>query len=146
MIRSLLSFLMPWRRTQVSDEGASEEARWQAFMRLAPTTDDLLLILEERHFYSDTVRRCAAIEFLRAKGSVDVSTLNMIIVEMQNIDPVLCRQIAHRVLIQARSSDELGQVMVSVPELAAEAARRVLAGTPKTYELMRCLEIREVAA
>ncbi len=116
---------------------------WQKFLGFGVDRDDLLQILEESPF-EPRLREYAGRTLLdRHQADLTIRELNLIIVHTcaTSVAVVAGRLVMER----ATHKDDLGQVMLSVRSLRVKAARSILASDPETHELVRCLEIPDVA-
>jgi hypothetical protein len=118
-------------------------AAWQRFLGFGVDRDDLLQVLEESPF-EPRLREYAARTLIdRYRDDLTIAELNTIIVYTSYASVSV--EAGNLVMERATSKDDLGQVMLSVKSLRVRAAHIVLASNPGTHELVRCLDIPEVA-
>lgn len=118
-------------------------AVWQRFLNIGVNRDDLFQILEESPF-EPRLREYAGRTLLeRHHADLTVRELNTIIVKTHETS--VCVDAGRLVLTRATHKDDLGQVLLSVDSLKVQAARIILESDPETHDLVRCLQIPEVA-
>ena len=118
-------------------------SEWRQFIALAVDKGDLMQVLEEYPF-EPRLRELAGETLLyRYQGTLTIEELNHIIVHTAGMQ--VCVKAGSLVMERANDKDDLAQVLLSVPSLRVQAARRTLAMAPETRDLMRCLNIPEVA-
>lgn len=116
---------------------------WRELLLLGVTREDLLQILSENPF-EPALREHSAKTLLELYAEeLTMEELDLIVIH--TVGMTVGEEAAKLVMERAVHKDQLGNVLLNVPSMRVEVARRTLAQNPETHDLMRCLDIEEVA-